>query len=160
MGETVLFDPAAMEFWHWWVVGGLFLLLELFTLGFFFLWLGASAVVVGLVMLLFSIPWQLQYVLWAALSVAFLWGWRLFKKRYPNYIQTDQPNLNRRGQQYVGRVFTLDMPIENGQGKIKVDDSIWKIECEDDLKKGTKVEVTGVDGTVLQVLAHKDSPQD
>ena len=38
----------------------------------------------------------------------------------------------------------------NGQGKITVDDSTWKIEG-DDLPAGTKIQVTGVEGTVLKV---------
>ena len=67
-----------------------------------------------------------------------------------NPVISDQPNLNRRGQQYVGRTFTLDEPIVNGLGKIHVDDSTWKIEGND-CPAGTKVKVTGVDGVILKV---------
>jgi len=55
-----------------------------------------------------------------------------------------------RGEQYVNRTFTLEEPVVNGQGKIKVDDSTWKIEGAD-CESGTKVRVTGVDGVVLKV---------
>jgi hypothetical protein len=40
-------------------------------------------------------------------------------------VESDQPKLNRRGEQYVGRTFTLEEPIVNGHGKIRVDDSTW-----------------------------------
>jgi membrane protein implicated in regulation of membrane protease activity len=73
---------------------------------------------------------------------------RLYFAHHP--IETDQPRLNRRGEQYVGRVFTLREPIVNGQGKIRVDDSTWKIQGVD-CPSGTKVRVTGVNGVVLQV---------
>ena len=36
-------------------------------------------------------------------------------------------------------------------GKVKVDDSTWKIECAEDLPKGAKVKVTALDGTILKV---------
>jgi membrane protein implicated in regulation of membrane protease activity len=69
-----------------------------------------------------------------------------------NPPQTDEPTLNRRGEQYVGRVFTLEEAIVNGVGKIKVDDSIWKVMGED-MDDGGKVKVIGIDGTVFKVEA-------
>jgi membrane protein implicated in regulation of membrane protease activity len=58
--------------------------------------------------------------------------------------------LNRRGQQYTGRIFTLDHPIVNGVGKIDVDDSTWRVKGPD-LEAGTRVRVVGVDGVVFVV---------
>ncbi|HHO67888.1 MAG TPA: NfeD family protein, partial [Gammaproteobacteria bacterium] len=63
---------------------------------------------------------------------------------------TDQPTLNRRGEQYIGRVFTLETPLVNGMGKIRIDDTTWKIEGPD-CEPGTRIRVTGVDGTILKV---------
>jgi len=71
-----------------------------------------------------------------------------FEKKHP--ITTDHPLLNKRGQQYIGRVFSLYKPIENGEGKIKVDDSIWKVHGED-CDISTKVKVIAVRGTVFDV---------
>ena len=45
---------------------------------------------------------------------------------------------------------TLDQAIENGVGYVRLDDSRWKVSGPD-LPKGTKVRVTGADGTVLEV---------
>ena len=56
---------------------------------------------------------------------------------------SDQPHLNRRGEQYVGRTFTLQEAIVNGNGKIRVDDlMIWKIYGQGS-PTGTQVTVTG-----------------
>jgi membrane protein implicated in regulation of membrane protease activity len=74
----------------------------------------------------------------------------VYRKKNPKK-ETDEPNLNRRGDQYVGRVFTLEEPIENGFGKVKVDDSIWKVEAKTDIESGKKIKVTAVEGTILQV---------
>ncbi len=81
-------------------------------------------------------------------SVAAVAGSRIYLRRHPT--KSDHPNLNRRGEQYVTRVFTLKEAIVNGQGKIQVDDSTWRIEG-DDLPAGAKVRVVGVEGTRLKV---------
>ena len=59
-------------------------------------------------------------------------------------------NLNRRGQQYIGRVFSLTAPITNGVGKVTEDDSTWKVKGPD-LPTGTHIRVTGVDGVIFKV---------
>ncbi len=138
-----------IEFWYWWVAAIVFVVIEIFAPGTVALWMGVSAGVVGL--LLFAIPdttWQAQFLVFSVLSVATVVGWRAYQLRHPTV--TDQPALNRRGEQYVGRVFTLSEAIVNGTGKIHVDDTMWKVDGED-LPEGTKVRVTGVDGTVLTV---------
>ena len=136
-------------FWHWWILAGLLLILELTAPAFFFLWLGIAAVAVGLILLVFpSIPIETQLVLFGVASIFAVLAWR--KNRETRPVTTDQPNLNRRGQQYVGRVFSLDAPIKNGVGKVIVDDSTWKVKGPD-LSAGTSVRVTGVEGVIFTV---------
>jgi len=138
-----------MDFWHWWVIGIVFVVLEVFSPAAFFLWLGVSAGIVGLFMLVQpEMTWEWQLSLFALFSViSTVVGRRWFAS---NQKQTDQPALNRRGEQYVGRIFTLKEPIVNGAGKIKVDDTTWKISGTD-MAAGDKVRVVGVDGVVLKV---------
>ncbi len=136
-------------FWHWWILGGALMIAEMLVPGVFLLWLGIAAGVTGLVA--FVAPglwWQAQAVLFAALSVLSVWSWREYQRRHPT--QTDRPTLNRRAEQYVGRRLTLDQPIVNGRGHVRVDDSTWRVEGPD-LPAGTNVAVTGVNGTILRV---------
>lgn len=136
-------------YWHWWVVAVVFIILEAFSPGVFFIWMGAGAMAVGFVLLAWpGLDWAYQLMIFALVSVASILIWRQVLERHPT--QTDQPRLNRRGEQYVGRIFTLEEPVINGLGKIRVDDSTWKIEGPD-CETGTRVEVTGVDGVVLKV---------
>ncbi len=138
-------------YWHWWVLAVVLVILEIISPAVFFLWMGISAGVVGLLVLLFpSMGWEPQLLLFSIFSVASVALWRNYLKKNPT--KSDQPRLNRRGEQYVGRTFTLEEPLVNGFGKIRVDDSTWKIAGED-CPEGTKVQVTGVDGVVLQVKA-------
>ena len=138
-----------LEYWHWWIFAGVLLILEIFAPGSFFLWMGVSAGVVGGLLFVFpGMDWKLQWGVFAVFSVASILAWRYYLRTHPT--ETDQPALNRRGEQYVGRTFTLAEPIVNGIGKIHVDDSTWKIEGND-CAAGSKVEVVGVDGVILKV---------
>lgn len=149
--------PFEINFWHWLIAGVLFGIIEVLAPGFFFLWLGAAAVLVGLLLVAWpALGWEYQVLLFALLSVASALIGRRYLWRRP--IESDQPFLNRRGQEYVGRTFTLRVPIENGVGRVNVDDSMWRVRGED-CPAGTRVVVTGIDGTVLLVEHRKDAAE-
>ncbi|MBT3012988.1 MAG: NfeD family protein [Candidatus Thiodiazotropha sp. (ex Lucina aurantia)] len=138
-----------LDYWHWLILAVVLMILEVFSPGAFLLWLGLAAGTVGLLLLLMpDITWQIQILLFALLSVTIIVLVRAFLQRRP--IETDQPHLNRRGEQYLDRTFTLQEPIVNGEGKIHVDDTTWKITGED-CPAGTQIRISGVQGVVLQV---------
>ena len=139
---------STIDYWHWFVLGVVLVILEVLSPGAFFLWLAISAGIVGVLLLVYpGMTWEYQILVFALFSVVSIAVWRMYLKRHP--IETDQPTLNRRGEQYVGRSFNLEHPVVNGQGKIKVDDSTWKIEGPD-CESGTRVRITGVAGVVLR----------
>jgi len=138
-----------IDFWHWLIAAVVLVLLEVFSPGVFFLWLGvAAALVGGALWLLPEMNWQTQFVLFALFSIVSIVVARVIIARRP--IETDEPTLNRRGEQYVGRVLVLDRAIENGVGRVRVDDTLWRVEGQDSAAN-TRVRVIGVDGTVLKV---------
>lgn len=137
--------------WHWWALGGLLVIVEAFAPGFMFLWFGAAAGLVGLVLALWpGLGLSFQLLIYAGLLLLCCVGWRWYQRVRP--VVTDQPDLNRRGAQYLGRRFSLVAPIVNGRGRIKVGDSSWAV-AGPELPAGRIVEVTGADGAVLQVRA-------
>ncbi|MGR8941115.1 MAG: NfeD family protein [Gammaproteobacteria bacterium] len=138
-----------LVFWYWWIWALILLAIELVAPGFFFLWMSAAGFVTGCLVFLFpDTPENLQIFEFSVLSIISIGAWRYYAKRYP--IESDRPLLNKRGAQYIGRIFNLYEPIENGQGKIKVDDSIWKVHGPD-CGIDTKVRVVSVNGTVFDV---------
>lgn len=143
--------PVAIDFWHWWIAALIFITLEAISPAAFFLWLGIAAAFTGLLLLFVpDLDWDYQLLFFSLSSIANLaFGWMYFQRR-PLQLQTDQPRLNRRGEQYIDRIFTLEEPIHNGFGKLKVDDTHWKISGED-TAGGEQVKVVAVDGVVLQV---------
>ncbi len=139
-----------LVFWHWLVLAMLLLLLELFAPAAFFIWIGAAAAVLGLVLMLVpALGWQVQLIAFAVLSIfSVLVGRRLFRK-----VDTSEPTtLNRRGDQYIGREFVLDEPLQNGTGRVNVDDTSWRV-IGPDLPAGSKVVVKSIDGSSLVVDA-------
>lgn len=140
----------SLTFWQWFVLAAVLLAIEVFAPGAIFLWIGVSAAFVGVIVAILPIPWEIQISLWSILSVASLFGWHFYRRAHP-VSGTDEPALNRRGSGYVGRRFTLSEPIVNGFGKIRVDDSTWKIASDRDFTVGQTVVVTAVENTVLRV---------
>ncbi|MCU7835099.1 MAG: NfeD family protein [gamma proteobacterium symbiont of Taylorina sp.] len=137
-----------MEFWHWLTIAVVFIILEILSPGVFFLWLGLASAGVGIVMsFLPQLSWQSQFFLLACFSISSIILWRLFRKYFPPQ-EAEVSHLNRRAEQYLGRSFTLVEPIVNGTGKIKVDDSTWRVKGEE-APLGTQVKIIGVDGIVF-----------
>jgi membrane protein implicated in regulation of membrane protease activity len=139
----------SVDFWAWFVVAVILVIIEVLAPAAYFLWMGIAAALVGVIVwLLPSLPMTGQVLLFSVLSIIALAVVKLYFRRHP--IATDRQVLNRRGEQYVGRTFTLDEAVVNGVGKLRVDDTSWKIEGPD-LVAGSKVKVSGVDGTVLRI---------
>jgi inner membrane protein len=143
---------AAIGIWNWFIAGGLLLILEILAPGVFMLWLGLAAILVGLISLAIDWSWQAQFVAFAAFSVAAIPLWRRLAGRVE--APTDQPFLNRRADAFIGRIFTLEKPIVDGTGTMAIGDTVWRITGAD-IPAGSRVKVTGVDGTALQVSVVK-----
>jgi hypothetical protein len=140
------------QFWHWWILAALFAGIEIVAPGVFFIWLGAAAALTGLVALVIpGLGWELEALVFAVLAAASVVYWR---RRIRNSKGGDDPAamLNRRGEQMIGRTAVLSEPIQNGRGKARIDDTVWRVEGAD-LPAGTPIKVTGVDGAILKVEA-------
>jgi membrane protein implicated in regulation of membrane protease activity len=145
-------DVTHIAYWHWWIAAALLAILEMVMPGTMLIFFAAAAAVVGLVTLLIpSLPWQVQFIGFALLSVAGIFAWRKYRALHPGTLDGgDQPTLNKRAAQYIGRTVTLIEPIVNGTGKVKVDDTIWRV-AGPDLPEGATVKVTKADGGFLTV---------
>ncbi len=63
-----------------------------------------------------------------------------------------RPNaLNQRGSQMIGLQLTLDTALHNRTGHIRIGDSSWRVEAEQDLPAGTPVVVVGIEGITLRI---------
>jgi membrane protein implicated in regulation of membrane protease activity len=136
--------------WNWLILGAIFLALELFAPGAFMLWLGLAALAVGLLSFAIDWSWQWQLVTFSLLSLALVPVWRQFAPKVER--PTDSPLLNRRAESYVGRVFTLENPIVDGVGRVRIEDTIWRV-TGPDCAAGSRVRVVRAEGADLLVEA-------
>ncbi len=138
-----------ISYWHWLVSGLVFVTIEMFVPGAFFFGMGVAALVVGTALWLApGFIWEWQLFSFALLALISILAGRHWLKSRP--IETDKPHLNQRGAAYIGRTFTLIEAMDNGQSRIQVDDSIWRVrgDCGE---KGDTVRITGIDGAVFEV---------
>ena len=121
---------------------------EAFAPGAFMLWLGFAAA--GTFLLVWWLPmtelWQaVAFVALSFVSVGIYIVYFRGKGR-----ASDQPLLNRRGEQLVGQVFNLHHAIVDGRGRIKIGDALWTVQGPD-LPAHARVRVVAVDSMVLKV---------
>lgn len=138
-----------LNFWDWLALGTVLLILEVFGAGGYLLWVGIAGIIVGV--LTFLIPemsWTLQLPLFGVLAILTAVYW--WRRQRGSVESGDQPNLNRRGHELIGRTFVVQQAIVEGRGKIKVGDSVW-MAVGPDAAVGTPVRVTAQNGTVLSV---------
>jgi membrane protein implicated in regulation of membrane protease activity len=133
-----------LSYWHWIALGLLLLIIEMAGAGGYLLWVGIAAGITGGV--LFVMPelnWQLQVLFFSVASVSCALGWWQYQLKNPRIA--DEPLLNKRSAQYVGRIFVLSDAIKNGRGKIRVDDSFWEASAAEDIPAGVNVKVLALE---------------
>jgi inner membrane protein len=127
-----------------WVLAGLVLMGgELLLPGIFLVWLGLAALLTGAVEAAFGPPWQVEVPLFAVLALALVAAASRLNRPRP-------PHLNRGAHRLIGREGVLDAPLADGQGRLRLDDTVWRV-TGPDVAAGTRVRVTGVEGTRLLV---------
>lgn len=146
---------AGFGFWNWFFLAIILLALETVLPGVHFLWFGLSAAIVGLLVALVgtaghadAIDWPIQLVLYAVISVATVFWVRTYAR--PDRSKSDEPVLNVRGAQYIGRIAKVENDILGGRGKVRIGDTLWPAQGAD-APAGANVRVTGANDTVLVV---------
>ena len=136
--------------WNWLIVGLLLMAVELVAPGVFMFWLGLAALLVGLLSFAIAFTWQTQILLFALFAIAAVPLWRRIGRQ--GRASASNPFLNKRSDALVGRVFTLEKPIVDGVGTVRIDDTIWRI-TGPDIAAGNRIKVIRADGAMLTVDA-------
>ena len=140
---------AAIGPWAWIIAGIALLGLEILAPGNVLVWFGVAAILTGLFEFATGFGWQVNSLLFAVLSIVLVVvGRRYFARRGG---RSEQPFLNQRGNGLVGRSQVLDEPIVSGEGRIRIDDTTWRV-TGPDLPSGARVRVTSANGALLSVV--------
>lgn len=134
--------------WFWLSLGLILGVAEMVAPGFFLMWLGLAALIVGILDYFLPITLAYQVAMFATLSVLTVFAGKKFLQKNP--IESDDANLNDRGARMIGEIVTVVEPIANGHGRVKVGDSVWNARGMD-AAMGASLRVIGSDGAVLLV---------
>jgi membrane protein implicated in regulation of membrane protease activity len=134
--------------WFWLGLGLLLAIGEMTIPGVFLIWMAGAALVTGFVswMVPIGMPWQV--LLFAVLSIVSVFSGRRWLRQHP--VEAADPKMNDRVARAVGEVVTVCQVLADGQGKVRLGDSEWLAKGPD-AEPGTKMKVTGADGSVLVV---------
>jgi membrane protein implicated in regulation of membrane protease activity len=92
--------------------------------------------------------WQVQVLVFLVLAIASaVTGRRIMGARE---TESDEPLLNQRGEQMIGRTATLAEPITDGVGRVRLGDTTWRV-TGPDLPAGTRVRIVAARGSDLIV---------
>ncbi len=142
-------ELSALVYWHWLILAGLLLIIEVLSFTTVLLWAGTAALLTALLAyVLPSASWQLQ-ALYFAVCTLILLG---LTRRWVSGNKTQETTLNRRADKLVGQSFTLSEAIVNGAGYVNVHDTLWQVSGPD-LAAGASIRVLSVDDNVLRVEA-------
>jgi len=136
--------------WHWLAFGLALLAFELLGTAGYFLWLGLSAIIVGILVVFIPISWQVQWITFGCLSLLTTWLW--WRKQLSNDQESDEQRLlNQKDKQLIGKTSVVGEDVIGGQFRLHLGDTTWTAECDVELKAGTRVVVTEVNGIVVKV---------
>ncbi|MGY0215871.1 NfeD family protein [Endozoicomonadaceae bacterium StTr2] len=142
-----------IEPWHWLIVMFACLGMEALGASGFLLGSAFSALLLALAL------WLLPDMGWAAQLIWFGIGSLVFSLAYWKFFRSineknDHPELNNRASQLVGHVFVLAEDLPNGQGRVQIGDTFWKVRATETLTKASSVKVTGYEGMILMLEKH------
>jgi inner membrane protein len=137
--------------WNWLIFGVMLMALELIAPGVFLFWLGLAALLTGLISFAYTPSWQVQILMFAVFAALAVPVWRRLAHS-GGAGSTDSPFLNKRADALVGRIFTLEKPIVDGAGTVRIDDTVWRV-AGPDAPAGSRVKIVQADGASLTVAA-------
>lgn len=133
-----------------WLAAALLLVItEMVVPGFFLIFLGVGAAVIGVITLLVpDVPILLQAVIFAVVTAAAV----AIGRRW--YQGSDRPSadplLNDRAARLIGKRVEVCDAIVDGEGRVKVGDGAWSA-TGPDAGVGATVRIVGASGSVLRV---------
>ncbi|MDL0603649.1 NfeD family protein [Yersinia pestis] len=135
--------------YFWLCTGGVFLAVEVLGANGYLLWSAVAAIITGFLVWIFPVGWQWQGVLFSSITIIVLFLWDKWFRLSKN--ENDEPFLNKRSRQFIGRRFVLESTLVNCSGRVRVNDSMWPVRASTNIESGIEVEVFAVDGITLLI---------
>lgn len=134
--------------WIWIAIGLILAALEMLVPGVYLIWLAVAAIITGVLTLGLDLGLPSQIICFVSLSLIAAFSAKRFLRDSP--IVSSDPLLNLRGSRLIGETAIVTQALVGGSGRIKHGDSEW-LARGPDLDVGTRVRITGSDGTILLI---------
>jgi membrane protein implicated in regulation of membrane protease activity len=138
--------------WHWIILGLGLLTIEIFTATFMMLGLGLSAIIVGIIDVIYPLSLEIELILWMILSLLSIAIWFQYMR--------DKTKENSGQSNYS--LETLGVVEEdiiiNGKGIVRFDmpvlgNSTWMATAKENLDKNTRIRIVMVKGQLIEVAS-------
>lgn len=136
--------------WHWIAFGLILLCGELLGTAGYMLWLGISAIIVGALLAVMPLSWQMQWTAFASFSLVTTWLWWRYQHQKDRNSEREG-DLNQKQKQLLGQTTRLETAVQTGSCRIRMGDTTWSARAQQDIPAGTLVRVIKVDGIVLTI---------
>ncbi len=134
----------------WIILGILLLILEVLTGTTYILWPAVAALIVGFVIFILPLSWEIQFLLFFLLSAALLIVGHTHIR--PRLDKETDAELNDRAKSMQGMRVRAVADFDTGQGRVHVGDTQWRALVKNgEVKSGDEVRVVSVKGTTLIV---------
>ena len=138
----------------WLSLAALLALAELFVPGVFLIWVAAAAAVTGILSLFIDLTVAGQLTLFGLSTIFAVLGGRRWYLTHN--VESENPLLNDRAAQLVGKTVTIVETVSATSGRVKVADGEWPAKGPD-MEKGTVAKVAAVENGVLRLQALEDT---
>jgi inner membrane protein len=139
-----------ISFLHWLAFGFILLTFELVGSAGYFLWLGLSALIVGITLSIRAVPWEMQLL--AFFGFAILTSWMWWKKRQNNNPQYHLQNyLELKSKQLIGYSTHIDHDVFAGDFTLQIGNMVWTANTSQTLTAGTTITIIDIKENILYV---------
>ena len=144
----------AFQAWHWFVFGIALMALEIFIPSFTVFWFGLGAIIVGTVLSVADVSFNMQLIIWAVSSAAMVVIW--FKYLNPKMVDKTGAGIAREAA--IGEAgIVIKAPLEGVRGKVRfstpiLGDDEWEFVCDQSVAEGDRVFIKDFSGNTLIVV--------
>lgn len=138
----------------WLGLAALLALAELFVPGVFLIWVAAAAAITGILSLFIDLTVAGQLTVFGLSTILAVLGGRRWYLTHD--VESENPLLNNRSAQLVGRTVTVVEAISATSGRVKVGDGEWPAKGPN-MEKGTIAKVAAVEAGVLRLELLEDN---
>jgi len=138
-----------MPWWAWAIAAAILAMAEMFLPGTYLIWIAVGAALTTGAAALYDLSMAWQLGLFAAASAASCGVGYVVYRRADRRSDLDGP-LNQRSLMLIGQRGVVSADIVNGEGKVRLGDTVWLAEGPD-MPKGTAVTVRSTRGAWVGV---------